>query len=78
MEHQEEFVTTDIYLVAALLEAGAILKSVDRSNNKHVKFILHSNFDFEKKRAMWINGTYEGNLASYAERIRMVKQQLYS
>lgn len=68
----------DIYLIAAYLTNGAIIKQngIDRSNPKHIRFEVEGE-NLDRIEIDWANGKLMGNLVDYHRAIRKVKGLLY-
>ena len=69
--------TTDIYLAAALLAVGAKLVNVDYSDQRHIKFTLETDNDISILERDFDNGELVGDLSSYADNLRKIKNKLY-
>jgi hypothetical protein len=85
--------TSDIYFAAALLSMGGKISSVDKSDERHMKFTIaqdHSEFktlvanpaqnpiDFDAMERMWANGTMVVNAVAYKNSIQQMKSVIHS
>jgi len=73
----ETLVTSDIYLVSALLSKGAEIKTPINTNDpRHFKFtIIGERIDEMKKD--WVDGIIEGNLVEFSRILKNMKQLLH-
>jgi hypothetical protein len=72
-----QIVTSDIYLVSALLTKGYEIKwPINSDDSRHFRFTLIGEGVEEMKQA-WMNGTLEGNLTEFARCIKNVKLILH-
>lgn len=72
-----EKVEGNIYLVAAYLAEGAKIQRIDRSNERHVKFVV-TGINLDEIEIDWLNNELIGNLYTFAQAIRKVKNILYA
>jgi hypothetical protein len=82
--------TTDIYLTAALLALGSKLESVDKSDPRHMKFVVISkefesenlpkapNGDLGLYENEWANGTLLINAVAFKDAIQRMKSVIHS
>ena len=73
----ETLVTSDIYMVAALLTKGAEIKlPIDTSDLRHYRFTLIG-MDILNIKKDWMNNELVGNLSDYARSLKTVKMILH-
>lgn len=80
---REQFKTTkNIYLAACFLCAGAALIDVDKTEERHQKFIfdyqLEGSVDLDKIEIDFANKTLLVNAVEYGEAIRQLKSVIHS
>jgi hypothetical protein len=72
-----QIITSDIYLVSALVSLGNEIKlPIDANDNRHYRFTIMGT-NLEELKAEWMNGTLEGNLVEFARCIKNVKLMLH-
>jgi hypothetical protein len=69
----ETLVTSDIYMVAALLSYGyEIQLPLNTSDPRHFRFTIIGT-GIEEIKQKWVNGVLEGNLTEYSRCIKNMK-----
>lgn len=78
--NEDQKITSNFYFAAALLASGAVLVDTDRSNERHVKFVLERGdncVSLDDLEVAWDNKSLEVNAREYADAISQMKMKLY-
>lgn len=73
----EHIITSDIYLVSALLTLGKEIQlPIDATDPRHYRFTIIGE-GLDEIKQMWMNGILVGNLSEYARCVKNVKMMLH-
>lgn len=70
------YVTTNVYLAAALLSQDIKLIDVDRVDSKHIKFVFEG-IGVDSIVVDWDNKELEVNAREYADALREIKLKIH-